>query len=70
MMETQKRTGEPQLLRYLPQRFMRWRRAKRVMDQRISDVLSSEKQENSKLNMLKALQDAHEGDRKMSKADR
>ena len=41
----------------------------RDLNKRIDEVLSSGKQEGSKLNMLKALQDAHEGDRKMSKAE-
>ena len=68
-LETQQRTGEPKLLRYLPHRFMRWWRTMRDLNKRIDEVLSSGKQEGSKLNMLKALQDAHEGDRKMSKAE-
>ena len=57
------------MLRYLPLRFWRWRWAKSVMAKRINDVLLSGKQKNSKPNMLKALQDAHEGDRKMSKGE-
>eukprot|EP00438_Fugacium_kawagutii_P011933 Skav206749 [mRNA] locus=scaffold1022:154672:156748:+ [translate_table: standard] len=66
--ETQRRNAEPWILQYFPVRFMRWRKAKGIMGKRINDVLSS-KQENSKMNMLKALQDAHEDGKKMSKAE-
>ena len=66
-METQKRSGESTFMRYLPQRYMRWRQVKTFIARRINDVLSSGK--TSRLNMLKALQDAHEGDRKMSRAE-
>ena len=69
LLETQQRTAEPKLMRYLPHRLMRWWRSTRSFNTRIDEVLSSGKQEGSKLNMLKALQDAHEGDRKMSKAE-
>eukprot|EP00435_Cladocopium_sp_Y103_P067643 s378_g30.t1 len=69
LLETQLRTGEPKLLRYLPHRLVRWWRSTQNLNKRINEVLSSGKQEGSRLNMLKALQDAHEGDRKMSKAE-
>ena len=69
MSETQRRSSEPLILKYLPRRFTCWRQAKGDMDKLVNDVWSSGKQDSSKLNMLKALQDAHEGDRKMSKAE-
>ena len=67
LVETQKRTGEPILLRYLPHRYMPWRRAKQNIDKRVNHVLNSGN--TSKVNMLKALQNAHEGDRKMSREE-
>ena len=67
MYETQTRTGEPILLRYLPHRYLPWRWARKVMDERITNVLNSG--DTSKVNMLKVLQNAHEGERKMSRAE-
>ena len=69
LQETAKRNAEPTFMRYMPRRFMRWRKATGNLDKRINAVLSSGKSEGSRLNMLKALQDAHEGDKKMSKAE-
>eukprot|EP00438_Fugacium_kawagutii_P022838 Skav230313 [mRNA] locus=scaffold430:221924:224065:+ [translate_table: standard] len=66
--ETQQRNAEPSIFQYFPLRFMRWRKARGIMGKRINDVLSSKK-EASKMNMLKALQDAHEDGKKMSKAE-
>ncbi len=48
--------------RYLP-----WRWARKVIEERITNVLNSG--DTSKVNMLKVLQNAHEGDRKMSRAE-
>ena len=69
LQEMAKRNAEPTFMRYMPRRFMRWRKATGNLDKRINAVLSSGKSEGSRLNMLKALQDAHEGDKKMSKAE-
>ena len=48
--------------RYLP-----WRWARKVIEERITNVLNSG--DASKVNMVKVLQNAHEGDRKMSRAE-
>ena len=69
LFETQKRTAEPSFARYWPSRWMRWQKAKRELGKRIDDVLNSATPPENRLNMLKALQDAHEEGAKMSKAE-
>ncbi|CAL1146011.1 unnamed protein product [Cladocopium goreaui] len=43
MSETQRRSSEPLILKYLPRRFMCWRKAKGDMDKLVNDVWSSGK---------------------------
>lgn len=69
LFETQRRTGEPSFAKYWPPRYMRWLSVQKVLGKRIDEVLESGTVDNSRLNMLKALQDAHEEGRKMSKAE-
>lgn len=69
LFETQRRTGEPSFAKYWPPRYMRWLSVQKVLGKRVDEVLESGTVDNSRLNMLKALQDAHEEGRKMSKAE-